>query len=206
MQAEQVIDKILSDARAEADKIRQQAEEREAAEKAKLDEEMARFERETQGLAKKAAEDERSQRLAVARMEIAKEYLVGKTALLGEVFAQARERIEKLPDNEYGDLMGRLMATAVEQGDEQVVAGKNDPRIDQKLVGEVNARLQGQGKGHLTLSSDKANIGGGFLLRRGKIRTNVSIGVLLERARTDLEIELAKDLFSKDADGSQPRK
>jgi len=73
MEAEQVITKILSDAKAQADAISKQAQEREAAETAKLNEELARFEQQTQALAEKAAADERSQRLAVARMEAAKE-------------------------------------------------------------------------------------------------------------------------------------
>ena len=205
MEAEQVIQKILGDARAEAEKIGVQAAERDAAEQSKLDADMTRFEEETQAMAKKAAEDEKSQRLAVARMEISKEYLAGKMAILDEVFAQARQQVEQLPDNEYRELMAQLMAAAVEQGDEQVVAGKNDARIDQKLVSEVNAKLKGQGKGNLSLSSEKAGVDGGFLLERGKIRTNVSLDVLLDRTRTDLEMELAMDLFSQDADASQSR-
>ena len=46
---------------------------------------------------------------------------------------------------------------------------------------------------------------GGFLLQRGKVRTNVSLTVLVEQARKDLEIEVAKDLFSTDADTGRSR-
>jgi hypothetical protein len=45
------------------------------------------------------------------------------------------------------------------------------------------------------LSDQKQDIGAGFILKRGKIKTNVSIQVLLEQARKELEIELAKELF-----------
>jgi len=203
MQAEQVIDKILSDARAQADAIRKQAEEREAAEMAKLNEELARFEQGTKALVEKAAADERSQRLAVARMEAAKEHLVSKVALLDDVFAQARQKIEKLPDGEYHELMAKLMTAAAETGEEKVVPGKNDARIDAKLVADVNARLKDKGK--LTLGDEKHNFGGGFLLQRGKVRTNVSIDVLVGQARKDLEIEVAKDLFSNNADAGRSR-
>jgi vacuolar-type H+-ATPase subunit E/Vma4 len=205
MQAEQVIEKILSDARAQAAAIKKQAEEREAAETARLNEDLARFEQETKALAEKAGADERSQRLAVARMEAAKEFLIGKAALLDEVFAQARQKIEKLRDGEYRDLMTRLMAQAAETGDEQVVPGKSDARIDAQLVADVNARLKGEGKGKLTLAEEKHNFGGGFLLRRGKVRTNVSLDMLVAQARKDLEIEVAKDLFSNNADAGRSR-
>ena len=203
MEAEQVITKIRSDARAQADAIRKQAEEREATETAKLNEELAHFEQETKALAEKAAADERSQRLAVARMEAAKEYVTSKAALLDDVFAQARQKVEKLPDAEYRELMARLMAAAVETGDEKVISGKNDPRIDAKLVADVNARLQD--KGRLSLAEEKHNLGGGFLLQRGKVRTNVSLDVLVGQARKDLEIEVAKDLFSNHADAGRSR-
>ena len=203
MEADQVITKILSDARAQAEAIKKQAEEREAAETAKLNEDLARSEQETKALAEKAAADERSQRLAVARMEAAKEYVTAKASLLDGVFAEARQKIEKLPDAEYRELMARLMAAAVETGDEKVVPGKNDARIDAKLVTDVNARLKD--KGRLTLAGEKHSFGGGFLLQRGKVRTNVSIDVLVEQARKDLEIEVAKDLFSNNADAGRSR-
>lgn len=203
MEADQVITKILSDARAQAEAIKKQAEEREAAEAAKLNEELARFEQATKTLADKSAADERSQRLAVARMEAAKEYVTAKASLLDDVFTQAHQKIERLPDGEYHELMAKLMAAAVETGDEKVVPGKNDARIDAKLVADVNARLKD--KGRLTLAGEKHNFGGGFLLQRGKVRTNVSIDVLVEQARKDLEIEAAKDLFSNNADAGRSR-
>lgn len=203
MEADQVITKILSDARAQAEAIKKQAEEREAAETAKLDEDLSRFEQQTKALVEKAAADERSQRLAVARMEAAKEYVKTKVSLLHDVFAQARQKLEKLPDAEYRELMAKLMASAVETGEEKVVPGKNDARIDAKLVADVNARLKDKGK--LTLADEKHNFGGGFLLQRGKIRTNVSLAVLVEQARKDLEIEVAKDLFSSNADAGRSR-
>jgi V/A-type H+-transporting ATPase subunit E len=203
MEAEQVITKILSDARAQADAIKKQAGEREAAETAKLNEDLARFEQETKAMAEKAGADERSQRLAVARMEAAKEYVTTKASLLDEVFSQARQKIEKLPDGEYRELMGKLMTAAVETGEEKVVPGKNDARIDAKLVADVNARLKDKGK--LTLADEKHGFGNGFLLQRGKVRTNVSVDVLVEQARKDLEIEVAKDLFSSNADTGRSR-
>jgi len=203
MEADQVITKILSDARAQAEAIRKQAEEREAAETAKLKADLARFEQETQALVEKAAAEERSQRLAVARMETAKEYVTTKASLLDDVFRQVQPRLRELPDGEYRELMARLMVAAVETGDEKVIAGRDEARIDAQLVADVNARLKD--KGRLTLAAEKHNLGGGFLLQRGKVRTNVCLDVLVEQARKDLEIEVAKDLFSTDADTGRSR-
>jgi V/A-type H+-transporting ATPase subunit E len=205
MQAEQVIEKILSDARAEAARINKEAEEREAGERARPDEEISRFDEQTQAMAAKAATEERSQRLAVARMEASKEYLAAKGEIMDEVFAKAHEQFLKLPDAEYRDLMARLMVAAAESGDEQVVVGRKDSRIDQALIDAVNGKLKDRSKGALKLSDEKQDLAGGFILRRGRIRTNVSVDVLVGQAREALEIELAKDLFSKDTDVSKAR-
>jgi len=197
MQAEQVIEKILSDARAEAAKIAKEAADKAGAERATLDAQLADYRKQTESLVAKAAEDEKSHILAQARMEAAKAYLAEKASILDEVFARAKQRLAELPDNEYRELMARLMAEAAETGDEEVVIGANEHRIDQNLINDVNGRLAGQSKkGNLRLASDRHHLAGGFVLRRGKIKTNVSLGPLVDQARTALEIELAKELFA----------
>lgn len=196
MEAEQVIEKILSDAKAEAEKIQLQAGEKEAVEQAKLDERLAEYSKQTLTLAEKAAKDEKSHVLAAARMEIAKDYLAEKTKILNEVFEKAAEQLKSLPDEEYRRLIMHLMMEAVETGDEEVIIDRQESRIDLAFISKVNDKLAGSHQSNLRLSGEKLDIGGGFILRRGKIKTNVSINVLLEQARKELEIELAKELFS----------
>ena len=197
MDAENVVAKILADARAEGEKIKRQAQEKQAAEQAKLDEQLAQYNKQTDALAQKAAEAEKSHLLAAARMQIAKELLTEKRKILDEVFEQARRQLLNLPDRQYRQVIAGLMVRAVETGNEEVVVDKNEKRIDQELVNQVNQRLAGQNKGNLRLSEQRQELGGGFILKRGKIRTNVSFEVLLNQARKELEIELAKELFEK---------
>ena len=196
MEAPQVIEKILSDAEAEAQKIKKQAEETQAAEQAKLDEQLSEFKKQTDMLAQKAGEEKKAHLLAAARMNIAKQLLAEKRKILDEVFAQTQEQIENLLDEQYCELMTRLMLQAVETGDEEIVIDKNENRIDHKFIKQINHKLGPGYKGNLRLSDEKQDLGGGFILRRGKIKTNVSIEVLLAQARKELEIELAKELFS----------
>ena len=56
MDAEQVVEKILADARVEAEKIKKQADEETAAEQSKLDGELAEYNEQTKILAEKAAQ------------------------------------------------------------------------------------------------------------------------------------------------------
>ena len=200
MEAGQVIDKILADANTQAGEIAQQARQKEAAEQTRVDEQLDRYKSQTKVIAEKAGEDKKSHLLAAARMEISKEHLAEKRNMLDDVFEQARASVGNLPDDEYRALMKQLMIEAVETGDEEVIVDRNEKRIDLDFIKEVNRQLGPGYQGNLRLPEESLNIGGGFILRRGKIKTNVSIEVLLEQARKDLEIELAQDLFEESAD------
>ena len=199
MEAEQVVEKILADAKAEAEKIKSEAKNKETAEQAKLDEQLSEYKKQTHIIAKKAGDDKKAHILAAARMEIAKDYLAGKRKILDEVFDQARQQLQNLPDAEYLKLMTKLLLDAVETGDEEVIIDNNETRIDQKFVKNINRQLGPGYKGNLRLSEQRENLEGGFILKRGKIKNNVSTEVLLAQARKELEIELAKELFGNQA-------
>lgn len=193
--AGQVVEKILADAKAEAEKIKSEAQEKEAAEQAKLNEQLQVYNKQTESLAEKAGKDKKAHLLAAARMDIAKQLLAEKRKILDEVFDQARQQLENLSDEQYCKLMTRLILEAVETGDEEVIIDKKEKRIDQKFIKNINQQLGPGCKGNLKLSEERANLGRGFILKRGKIKNNVSIEVLLAQARKELEIELAKQLF-----------
>ena len=195
MESEQVIEKILSDARGEAEVIKREADEKEAAEQKKFEAELAEYKKQTELLAKKAASDEKAHLLAGARMEIAKEYLAEKRKILDEIFEKARKELKGMPDDEYQEIMKKLMLAAVETGDEEVIVDTNEKRIDQKFINQVNHELGPEYQGKLRLSDERRDIGCGFILRRGKIKNNASLNVLLTNAREALEIELAKEVF-----------
>jgi V/A-type H+-transporting ATPase subunit E len=197
MEVEQVVEKILADARSEADKITKAADEKEAAEQAQLDEQLDEYKQQTKVMAEKAGADKKAHLLAAARMDIAKEYLGEKRKILDEVFAQAEKKLKGLPDKQYCELMEKLMLGAVETGDEEVIVDKKETRIGQKFIKQINRKLGPGYQGNLRLSNEKQGIGAGFILRRGKIKNNVSLDVLVSQARKALEIDLAKELFGQ---------
>jgi V/A-type H+-transporting ATPase subunit E len=195
MGVEEVVEKILADAKAEAEKIKKQADQKESAEKEKLALQLDEYGKQTQAIAEKAGKDKKSHLLAAARMQIAKDLLTEKRKILDEIFARAKNKLQKLPDQEYKKIMTKLMLNTVETGDEEVIVDKNETRIDHSFIKDINRKLGPGYKGNLRLSEQKADLGAGFILKRGKIKNNVSIEVLLAKARKELEIELAKELF-----------
>jgi V/A-type H+-transporting ATPase subunit E len=195
MEAERVIEKILADTKAEAEKIAGEAQQKEAAEQAKLNGQLGLYRKQTELLAQKAGQDERAHILAAARMDVARQLLAEKRTILDKVFEQARCQLRDLPDEQYRKLCTKLMLEAVQTGDEEVVADKNDSRINQEFINQVNQQLSSNRKGNLRLSDERQDLGAGFILKRGKVKTNVSLDVLMDQARKELEIDLAKQLF-----------
>ncbi len=196
MNAKDVVDKILAEAHAEADAIRDEAQRKLAEESARFDAQIRTFKEETESLCVNAADERKSRMLAAARMEMKKAYAQVKSRLVDAVFEKVKNLIISLPDKEYGDFIGDLIVKASESGDEEVVIGRSETRIDQHLLKDVNRQLGPGYKGNLRLASDRADIESGFILRRGKIQVNVSTEVLIAQGREALEVELAAELFS----------
>lgn len=197
MKAEQVVEKILSQANQEAEAIQAQARSKIQARRAVLQEESRTFDQETEARAKAAAEDKQARMLAAARMDLRKQILTAKVELLNEVFDKARQRINTLPNEAYSDLMTRLLTQAAQTGDEEVITGRNETRLTHDFLKQVNKKLGPGFKGNLRLSGEKADIDGGFLLRRGKVQINCSTEVLIDQIRQTMEMELAGELFGE---------
>jgi len=196
MNAEQVIEKILSQAREEAEKINAEAKEKLAHQQEELAQKLEEYRNQTERLAGQAAEEKRLRLLAGARLELRKENLATKGRLLDEVFTSAGRKLTEMGDDEYRELMSKLITKAAQTGDEEIIVGRNENRINAELVKQVNNQLDSGNKGSLKLSENKGNFDIGFVLRRGKVKVNVTLPVLLAQAREKLEIELAKELFA----------
>lgn len=197
MKAEQVVEKILSQAQQEAQAILDQARSRIQQRRADLQGSRQNYAQQTEEKAKTAGEDKLARMLAAARMDLQKKRLAAKVDLLNEVFEKARQKINALPEEAYLDLMSRLIMKAVQTGDEEVLVGAQETRLNQKCIKQINQKLGPGFKGNLRLSDEKADIDGGFILRRGKVRINASTGVLIDQMRQDLEIDLAAELFAE---------
>ena len=198
MNAEQVVQKILSEAKAEAEKIVNDAKAKVDEQKAQLDSEIKDFDSETQEQAKAAAEDKLQRMLANARMANAKQLLAAKGELLDEVFEKAKDAVNTLPDDQYLALMTELMKRSVETGDEEVIIGKDEKRINEQFISKLNKELGSGFKGNLRLSDQRADLAGGFILSRGKVQINAETDVLIDSLRDTMETELAQMLFEND--------
>jgi V/A-type H+-transporting ATPase subunit E len=195
MNAEQVVDKILSQAQAEADQILTATKNAADKEKKHLDKELQEYAHATQKAAEIAGADKLARMLAAARMQNSRQLLATKGQILDELFAKVKDRIEKLPDNDYLELMKKLLHKTVQTGQEEVIVGKNETRINPAFLTKLNTELLWQAKGGLKLSPARENIGGGFILSSGKVRVNASTDVIVSQLRGMMDMEFAAQLF-----------
>ena len=198
MNAEQVVQKILAEAKAEAEKIVNDAKAKAAEQGDQLDSQIAEFEDKTAQLAREAAEDKLQRMLAGARMDNGKQLLAAKGEILNDIFEQSKKAVNDLSDERYLAWVTAAMKQAVESGDEEVIIGKDEKRIDEAFISRVNKQLGAGFKGNLSLSSQRADISGGFILARGKVQINASTDVMIESLKESMQIELSQMLFDSE--------
>jgi len=195
MNAEQVVQKILTEAETEARKIMDEARDKAAEQGSQLDSEMAEFGAKTDQLAAEAGEDKLQRMLANARMDNAKQLLAAKVEILNDVFERSKKAVNDLSDELYLSWAMATMKQAVESGDEEVIVGKDEKRINDDFVKKVNGELGDGFKGNLKLSDEKGDFLGGFILSRGKVQINATTDVMIDTLCESMEIELSQLLF-----------
>ena len=193
MDANQVVEKIIAEAAAEAEKIKAEADEKIKALITAGQEELSKYRKETERLARIAGEERKAAILASARIAIAKEMTETKRNLLNTTIEKAGQQIKNLDNKEYLSIMENLILRAVKTGNEEVVIGRNEKHIDENFIRNINQRLGD--KGNLHIASDRVDIEAGFILRQNKIRVNAGLDVMLKVAAGQLESGLAEQLF-----------
>ena len=194
---EKILDKLREESRAETvailDKAKAEAEEitaryaRQAAQEKASAEEKGR----------KAATERQDRLIRAAEMESKKTILGAKQAVLDKAFAQARDTLLHLPEEEYVSLLAKLAAGSAGTGSEAVVLNAKDrAALGEKAVAEAN-RLRAQAglPASLTLSADTAEIDGGLLLRDRSSEVNCTFETLLRLGREELAGQAAAILF-----------
>jgi V/A-type H+-transporting ATPase subunit E len=180
--ADEAARKILGEGQASADEVAAAGRERAEALKAQL-----------RARAEQHAQEERNRITTLAKLAARRELLDEKQALIDRVFAEAAARVSGMSESDYREFIAGFLMSTVETGDEEVLVGEGESRIDQAFLDSVSKEL-GRGSG-LKLSSERRPIQGGFILRSGRVETNCALATILRDARERLETDVAAILF-----------
>lgn len=188
MGKEEIIERILSDAEAEAREIVAKAEKEAAERAARAEADAAELRAEVE-----AEVGERSRRIsegkaAAARLENAKIMLAEKRRVLDELYESALVRLLALKEREQLALLSRLLEETAEEGDEVLFAEDFPYAAQAAKLPVVSARK-------LSVSAQRARVKGGFVLRGKLCDKDVSYEALLRADREEHQAELAARLF-----------
>ena len=174
------IDRVKSEAQAKAEETAQRYKTQAAAEEKELGERSER------------AAAEREERLvSMAQMESRKILLAARQEMVEKAYALALDKLSKLPEAEYVNVLADLLAEASSTGKEEAVFSPRDQKAGKAALNKANAKSNL----HLTLSKDTADIRGGFLLRDRNVEVNCAFETLVRLARAETSGAVAKTLF-----------
>lgn len=194
---DKITERILSEARAEADGVISEA-------KGQAEEIMKEYEAEAstaydERLAKGKADAESAadRKGRTARLQAKKEILSTKQELIDQAYSLAQEQLLSMPADEYVEFLADKAFRASVSGNEQIILNKKDKEeIGDRVVAAANAKLAAAGKNAaMTLSDECADILGGLFMKQGSISVNCSIETLLSIGREDLDVKVAGILF-----------
>ncbi len=164
-------EEILSQAKAQAAAIEQNAA-------AKREE----HSRKAEELAQKEAENVLARYASENRRQRKEALLKAKSALVEDVIREAKDKILSLPESDYFDLMQRLFERNVQPGNGKLYFAKKDyDRLPDGWMQRIAAAVQGGGV-ELAGSTDK--IAHGFVIVYGKIEQNCSLESIFESERS----------------------
>ena len=182
--AEEVARKIVAEGQVAADAVAREARARADVQK-----------RELRARAEQRAQEERNRITTLARLAARRELLDEKQALIDRVFDEVGRRIAEMEQGEYRQFITGLLRSTVESGDEEILIGKQESRLDQAFLNSVSKKLELSGG--LKLASERRPMSAGFILRSGRVETNCALSTILRDAREKLETEVAAILFGR---------
>ena len=180
-----IIDKILADANAEAVEIlaKAKASADEVIEKAKL-----KADKETAAsmvIAKEEADKAEAKEISSKEMLAKKMLLQEKQSLISEVIDEAKKKLSSLTETEYKVILIAMLEKAGVEKDSEIVLSKED---------NINFSKELSKRGY-KISDEVREIQGGFVVKNGDIEYNYSFESIISVEKEDIEQLTAQILF-----------
>jgi len=197
MPLEQLIERIMGDARERAEAITAESRRRSKEILSEADARAEELFRRKVEEARRNAEAEKRHQLTLEELEARRGILEEKQSLIQQVFDRAVQAVVSLPGDQYVDLIVRLLVSAAgEEGGEVILSPGDRERFGEDAVARANRRLVEEGRpGNLSLSPNARGIAGGFVLSAGGIETNNSLEAVIASRRDELEMRIVEILF-----------
>jgi V/A-type H+-transporting ATPase subunit E len=188
MGTQDIVERILFDARSEAAAIIEDAENKAAKTLAEASARAESFRQQTENEVAQKRKSIMEKRAADARLDGAKLLLKEKRKVVDTVYEAALARLLKLPKETSIKLVSSLLETYAEEGDEIYFARNFSYAEDIKIL-PVIARKK------LSIAQETLSIDGGLRLKGKLADKDLSFGALLAMDRESNQADLAKKIF-----------
>jgi vacuolar-type H+-ATPase subunit E/Vma4 len=199
MGIEQIISRIVDEAREETTRIRSEYDDKAAKMKASWnDERTMRLETLEEEL-KAITAREMSRHVIAEKLEAKKRLLTIKRALVDEAFASARKEFLALGKDKYLPIMVNIVATSALTGEETVILNATDSsEIGKDVINGANVIAEKLGlKGSLTLGEPSSELEAGAILKQGSVEIKRTIDELMLEVRQNIEGRVLKALLEE---------
>ncbi|SHM25168.1 V-type ATP synthase subunit E [Ruminococcus flavefaciens] len=145
--------------------------------------------------AKVQAEKDFENSCASADAAMKRKILACKVELIDEAIEKTIDKLKKLPDKEYFELILKLVERHIQPDKGFIELGKADlARTPKEFESELNTLASKKG-GSIQLSKEAADIDDGFILSYGLISENCSFKAMIESEKDEIRDTAARALF-----------
>lgn len=199
MGIEQIITKIVDEAREETSKIRDEYSKQVKELNSSWDnEKKMRLETLEKDL-KTITAREMDRQVIAEKLEAKKRKLAIKRTVVDEAFKIAREEFLKTPKDKYLPIIANIVATSALTGKETIVLSKTDSsKIGNDVVKKANELATARGlEGSFTLGKPSETLEGGAILKDDSVEIRQTISELVNEVRQNTEGRVLKALFEE---------
>ena len=196
MPIDRILEKIDRDAETGASGVISGAEEEAAAIGHRYAEAASRLAESLEAEAERRAAEEKKKLLVSEELELRKKALEEKHRVLADVYAEARKRMEDLGEDDYLELLTRLVLARAATGSEEIVPAGGQRGLARRLAG----RLEGEypGGGRFSVAKEEGDFAWGIVLREGRRSVDLSLDSVFEEVVSRIEPEVSKALFPEE--------
>lgn len=108
-----------------------------------------------------------------------------KQGILDDVIIQAKKRLETLPDVQYAETVGAMLAKVNKENGTEIIVSESDRERLAAVIAENG----------FTLSSKSRELEGGFIVKNGDIEYNYSFESIIAVEQEEIRQIAAKILF-----------
>jgi V/A-type H+-transporting ATPase subunit E len=194
MSVQGIIDRIMADAEREADEIAKEAKRQAEAIRKDNEQDGQEYYDHRREVLDERYRKEMERAVLNRRLDQRKAILGRRQEWMDRAFDGARKKLVDQPFEVYQKLMKGLVLRASSTHDEEVVFGAKGTDGEVKaIVSDLNSE---KGKS-FSLAKERGDFSWGFILRKGKVETNLSIDSMFKYKRNEME-QKAWELFNAD--------